>query len=73
MAPPRWGDDGEYADGTEATLSQQSQDVAAFLAWAAEPTMEARKSLGQKTMLFLAAFTLIFFGVKRKIWADLKH
>ncbi|MEM7522938.1 MAG: cytochrome c1 [Pseudomonadota bacterium] len=73
MAPPLWGDDVEYADGTEATLSQQSQDVAAFLAWAAEPTMEARKSLGQKTMLFLAAFTLIFFGVKRKIWADLKH
>lgn len=73
MAPPLWGDDVEYADGTEATVSQQSQDVSAFLAWAAEPNMEARKSLGQKTMLFLFAFTLIFFAVKRKVWADVKH
>ncbi|MEM6491664.1 MAG: cytochrome c1 [Pseudomonadota bacterium] len=70
MSPPLWGDDVEYADGTEATLEQSAKDVSAFLAWAAEPTMEARKSLGQKVMLFLAAFTLVFFIVKKKIWAD---
>src|SRR5881275_1319495 len=31
-----------YADGTPATVDQMSKDVAAFLVWTAEPTLEAR-------------------------------
>lgn len=73
MAPPLWPDFVEYADGTEATVSQMSQDVAAFLAFAAEPNMEERKSLGAKVMIFLLVFTILFYLVKRKIWADVKH
>ena len=46
MAPPLYGDDVEYADGTETDLEQQClEDVAAFLMWTAEPKMMARYPL----------------------------
>ena len=57
MPPPLYGDDVEYADGTEATVARQARDVAAFLAWAAEPTLERRKHLGLKVLLFTLAMT----------------
>lgn len=60
----------EYADGTEATLEQQSRDVTAFLAWAAEPELEARKSLGLKVLLFLIVLTAMLYAIKRRIWKD---
>ena len=46
-------------------------DVVTFLAWAAEPTMEERKRMGIKVILFLLAFTGVLYAVKRKVWADL--
>lgn len=70
MAPPLYDEAVEYADGTPATLSQHAQDVSAFLAFAAEPNMEDRKALGLKVMIFLLVFTILFYVVKRKIWAD---
>jgi ubiquinol-cytochrome c reductase cytochrome c1 subunit len=39
--------------------------------WAAEPTMEARKTMGIKVVLFLIVFTALLYAVKKKIWADL--
>ncbi len=73
MAPPLGDDYVTYADGTEATLEQQSQDVAAFLMWAAEPKLEDRKSMGIKVLLFLLILTGLFYVSKRKIWAKLHH
>lgn len=71
MPQPLWGDDVEYADGTEATIDQESRDVAAFLMWAAEPNLEARKQMGVKVILFLLVLTGLLYAVKRKVWADL--
>lgn len=59
-----------YEDGTKATVDQMARDVTIFLQWAAEPEMEHRKSMGLKVMMFLVIFTLFFYVVKRKIWAD---
>ena len=42
-----------YQDGTPQTLAQYSKDVSAFLMWAAEPHMEARKRIGFQVMIFL--------------------
>jgi len=70
MPPPLAGDDVTYADGTKATLDQESRDVVTFLAWAAEPTMEERKYTGAKVLIFLLFMTGLLFGAKRKIWAD---
>lgn len=60
-----------YADGTEATVHQMAHDVVTFLAWAAEPEMEARKRLGMKVMLFLGLLTAMLYAVKRKVWDKL--
>jgi ubiquinol-cytochrome c reductase cytochrome c1 subunit len=69
MPPPLTADQVTYADGTKATLEQEANDVANFLTWAAEPTMEARKETGLKVMLFLIVLTALLYATKRKIWA----
>jgi ubiquinol-cytochrome c reductase cytochrome c1 subunit len=63
----------EYADKTKATVDRMARDVTVFLAWAAEPEMEARKRMGVKVLLFLLILTGMLYAVKRKIWADVKH
>jgi len=70
MASPLSDDAVEYADGTKATVEQMARDVTTFLAWASEPNMEERKSMGMKVMLFLIVFTGLLIAVKRKVWAD---
>ena len=71
MAQPLYDEMVEYTDGTEATISQMSYDVANFLTWAAEPSMEERKSLGIIVMGFLIIFPitrkLIFGNISNKI------
>jgi ubiquinol-cytochrome c reductase cytochrome c1 subunit len=63
----------EFADGTEATVSNMARDVTAFLAWAAEPELEQRKRMGVRIILFLIVLGGLTYAVKRKIWADVKH
>jgi ubiquinol-cytochrome c reductase cytochrome c1 subunit len=73
MPPPLMDDRVTYADGTQATLSQMSRDVATFLTWAAEPNLEQRKSLGIKVLLFLIVLTALLYALKRQIWSDVSH
>lgn len=70
MTPPLSDGLVTYADGTEATVPQMARDVVTFLAWAAEPEMEARKSLGIKVILFLLVLAAILYALKRRIWSD---
>lgn len=61
-----------YADGTNATVDQMARDVVIFLQWAAEPEMEHRKAMGLKTIIFLTAFTIVFYIAKKRIWSRIK-
>ena len=70
MPPPLSEGQVQYADGTEASVEQMSRDVTAFLAWTAEPELEARKRLGVKVVLFLILLTAMLYAIKRKVWAD---
>ena len=71
MASPLSGDGlVEYADGTRATVDQMARDVTAFLAWAAEPELEARKRMGLKVLIYLAVLGGLAYGVKRKVWSN---
>jgi len=70
MPPPLSDGAVTYPDGTEATVEQMSEDVVSFLAWTAEPELEARKRMGVKTILFLIVLTGMFYAWKRKVWAD---
>ena len=73
MAPPLSDGMIEYIDGTPNTVDQMSRDVAAFLTWAGEPSLVARKELGVKVILFLVVLAGIAYAVKRKVWSDVEH
>ena len=72
MAPPLSDDMIEYADGSPQTVEQYSKDVTEFLMWAAEPKMEARKSLGIMSMFYLVILAGILYWSYRKVWLDVK-
>ena len=71
MPPPLSDGQVTYADGTKASVEQMASDVANFLTWAGEPTLEARKQTGLKVMLFLIVLTGLLYATKRKVWAHL--
>jgi cytochrome c1 len=69
MPAPLTDDQVTYDDGTPATVDQMSKDVAAFMAWTAEPKMEERKRLGFMVMIYLAVLALLLYLVKKRLWA----
>jgi len=73
--PPPLVADGQvtYADGTKATVDQMSQDVSAFLMWAAEPKLENRHRTGTAVLIYLIIATAFAYGAYRNIWRDKKH
>jgi ubiquinol-cytochrome c reductase cytochrome c1 subunit len=73
MAPPLYGDDVEFDDGTPATIEQEAQDVAAFLMWAAEPHLVERKEMGFRVMIFLVLFSAFLYIAKRQVWSRVEH
>jgi cytochrome c1 len=73
MPPPLTDGQVTYDDGAPSTVADMARDVSAFLAWAAEPTMEERKSLGFSVIIYLAIFALLLYLVKNKIWARVEH
>ena len=62
----------EYTDGTNASEEQISKDVVAFLTWAAEPHLEARKRTGFKSIIYLLILTILGFIIKKKIWSNIE-
>ncbi len=72
MAPPLQDGIIEYADGSPQTVEQYAKDVSEFLMWAAEPKMEARKSLGIMTLIYLVILAFLLYWSNRKIWSNLK-
>lgn len=70
MAPPLSDGQVTYDDGAPETVDQYSRDVSAFLMWAAEPHLEARKQTGFSVMVFLLLFAALVYLTKRKIWED---
>jgi ubiquinol-cytochrome c reductase cytochrome c1 subunit len=68
--PPPLTADGQvtYADGTAATREQMAHDVAAFLAWSAEPELEARHQGGIIAVLFLLFATVLGFMAYKNVW-----
>ena len=52
------------------TVDQYAKDVTAFLMWAAEPHLEARKRIGFQVIIFLIVFAGLLYFTKKKVWAD---
>lgn len=68
-------DDGQvtYDDGSPETLDQYAKDVSAFLMWAAEPHLEARKHTGFKVMIFLLIFSALLYLTKKAVYSRIEH
>lgn len=73
MPPPLADNKVSFDDGTKSTVEQQAKDVAAFLAWAAEPKMEERKTFGLGAMIYLLVFSLLLWFSYKKIWRNVAH
>ncbi len=73
MAPPLFDGVIDYADeNTPETVEQYAADVTEFLTWAAEPKMEARKSMGVMVLIYLVILCILLYWSYRKVWAGLK-
>jgi ubiquinol-cytochrome c reductase cytochrome b/c1 subunit len=72
MPPPAFSTV-EYTDGTPTTPLQYAKDVTAFLMWAAEPHMEARKRIGLQVMVFLIVFAVLLYFTKKRVWHDVQR
>jgi cytochrome c1 len=73
MGKPLTAGQVEYTDGTPTTMDQYAKDVASFLYWASEPTMEQRKSVGKKVIVFLLVLSGLLYFTKKSIWRDVAH
>ena len=72
MPPPLSEGQVTYADGTEATVEQMSEDVTAFLMWAAEPKMMARKTMGLIAVVLLTLLATLLYLTNKRLWAPHK-
>jgi cytochrome c1 len=70
MPPPISDGQIVYDDDTPGTVDQYSRDVSAFLAWTAEPHMEARKRLGFQVVIFLLVLSGLLYFTKKRVWHD---
>ena len=69
--PPPLTADGQvtYAPGNpRPTVDQMSQDVSAFLMWAAEPNLETRHAVGLPVLVFLLIATILAYLSYQNIW-----
>ena len=73
MPPPLAAGKVTFDDGTPSTVENQARDVSAFLAWAAEPKAEERKSFGLGAMIYLLIFSLLLWFSYKRIWRNVAH
>ncbi len=71
MPNPFAGGDGlvKYNDDTPPTVDSYARDVAAFLAWTADPRLEERKRLGLMVTIYLLITAVLLYFAKRRIWS----
>ena len=72
MPPPLSDDLVTYADGHPATLHHMAEDVTAFMTWAAEPKMMARKQSGFIAVTFLIVLSTLLYLTNKRLWAGVK-
>lgn len=72
MAPPLSDEQVEFADGHSNSVEHMSEDVSAFLMWAAEPKLTDRKNAGFVGVIFLIVLSVLLYLVNKRLWAPHK-
>ena len=62
----------DYVDGTDTSEKQMAKDVVAFLAWAAEPHLEARHKIGFRAITYLFIITVLVYFSMKKLWSRIE-
>ena len=62
----------EYNDGTEATEEQMAKDIVTFLAWSAEPHLEARHKIGFKAIIYLIILSFLAYFSMKRLWSRIE-
>jgi ubiquinol-cytochrome c reductase cytochrome b/c1 subunit len=70
MPPPLSDGRVDYTDGAPETTEQYAKDIAAFLMWTAEPSLDARKRIGFEVLIYLLILSGLLYFTKKKIWHD---
>lgn len=73
MANPLSEGQVEYQDETPKTVANYAADVAAFLSWASDPTLNDRKQIGWIVLFYLLITSILLYIAKRRVWASVKH
>jgi ubiquinol-cytochrome c reductase cytochrome c1 subunit len=73
MPPPLTDGRVTFADGSPNTRAAMAHDVAAFLAWTAEPSADERKNLGIVVLIFLLFGSTLAYMAYQNVWAGKKH
>jgi ubiquinol-cytochrome c reductase cytochrome c1 subunit len=73
MGPPLEDELVEFDDGHKNDVHHMSEDVAAFLMWAAEPKMMDRQEAGFRGVLFLAVLSVLLYFTNKRLWTPIKH
>lgn len=63
----------EEGAGAKASLEQNARDIAAFLSWAGDPTLNDRKRIGWQVLLYLLITTVLLYLAKKRIWSRIAH
>ena len=72
MPQPLYEDLIAYSDGEKASIERMASDVTQFLAWASDPSLETRKRMGLRVVVFLAVFFVVALMYKRRVWARVR-
>jgi ubiquinol-cytochrome c reductase cytochrome c1 subunit len=73
MGPPLASDNFVKYQNETGSLEDNARDVAAFLSWAADPSLNTRKSTGWLVMLYLLVTTGLLYVGKKRIWSAIPH
>lgn len=68
--PPPLTADGQvhFADGSPTDRAHMTHDVAAFLMWTAEPSLQTRHEFGPAVLIFLILATILAYMACQNIW-----
>ncbi len=56
---------------TPDEYDQAMADLVSFLVWMGEPVAERRRSIGAFVLIFLAAFSVLAYALKKNYWKDI--
>jgi cytochrome c1 len=69
--PDPLGISGATDEKQRSEIAGQARDISAFLAWAADPHAQERRTMGYYVLAYLFVLTGLLYLIKRRVWAKI--